>query len=418
MVNVNRVAIVASKQSYRVRDFLKAASLLRIDSVVATNAPLLLPESRQIQIDLEDPDSAASAIAALRPRPDAVVATDDQGVVIAAEAAALLGLKHNAPAAVRATREKLAMRRLLSAAGVRQPRWAAASPGEVANAANKLGYPVVIKPRGLSASRGVIRADGPEAAARAEHRVRAILSQAGRYPEARLLVEEYVPGVEVAVEGLLIDGELEILAIIDKPGPLTGPFFEETLYVTPSRLGDHIQVAIGELVAAAAVAIGLTSGPIHAEARIPESGEPVLIELAARSIGGLCSRAFTFGLPNESLEVMILRSALGLPTVDTSAAKPATGVLMLPIPATGILTDVEGVSDVLAMDGIDGVEITIPTGRRVVALPEGDRYVGFVFASGLDPGAVEATLRRAGTALILSIDGEDIRPSVDAGPPN
>ena len=272
-----------------------------------------------------------------------------------------------------------------------------------------------MKPRGLSASRGVIRADGPAEAGRAEERVRAILADAGRYPGARLLVEEYVPGVEMAVEALLLDGALEVLAIIDKPDPLTGPYFEETIYVTPSRLDEETTSAITAVVGRAAAALGLQSGPVHAELRIPEDGHPVLIELAARSIGGLCGRAFTFGLPNEALEVMILRSALGLPTIDTSPSRPATGVLMLPIPATGILTDVEGVDDALTIDGVDAVKITVPTGRRVVALPEGDRYLGFVFASGLDPGSVERTLREAGNTLTVAIDGEAIRPPVAAG---
>ena len=414
---MSRVVIIASKQSYRTGDFLKAASLLRIEATVATDAPVLLADSPQIAIDLSDTDSAAASIAALRPRPHAVVAVDDQGVVIAAAAAALLGLKYNKTPAVEATRDKLAMRELLAAGGVRQPRFRSAVPDAVAAAADDLGYPVVVKPRRLSASRGVIRADDPAAAVRAEARVRRILSASGRHPNTRLLVEEYIEGTEIAIEGLLVEGELEILAIIDKPDPLSGPYFEETLYITPSRLSDDTQLAVAALVADASAAIGLHSGPVHAEARIPDDGKPVLIELAGRTIGGLCGRAFTFGLPNESLEVLVLRSAVGLPTLDTSPARAASGVLMLPIPATGVLTGVDGVDDALALDGIDGVEITIPIGRRVVALPEGDRYVGFVFASGADPAAVESTLRLAGTALTLAIDGEDVRPAVDAGPP-
>ena len=410
--------IVAAKESYRTGDFLEAARLLRIEPIVATDAPTLLPAGRQIQIDLSDPASAAREIAAMEPAPDAVVAIDDQGVVIAAEAAAKLGLKHNAPQAVHATRDKLVMRQMLDVARVPQPRWRAAGENRVAETAAEVGFPVVVKPRGLSASRGVIRADGPAEAGRAEERVRAILADAGRYPGARLLVEEYVPGVEMAVEALLLDGALEVLAIIDKPDPLTGPYFEETIYVTPSRLDEETISPITAVVGRAAAALGLQSGPVHAELRIPEDGHPVLIELAARSIGGLCGRAFTFGLPNEALEVMILRSALGLPTIDTSPSRPATGVLMLPIPATGILTDVEGVDDALTIDGVDAVKITVPTGRRVVALPEGDRYLGFVFASGLDPGSVERTLREAGNTLTVAIDGEAIRPPVAAGEPD
>ena len=411
---MKKVVIVAAKESYRTGDFIKAASLLRIDAVVATDAPPPIGSKGQIEIDLSDPAAAAEKIASVDPRPDAVLAIDDQGVIVAAEAAAALGLKHNAIESVKATRDKLVMRDLLESAGISQPRYRAAGHGDVAVIAGEIGYPVVLKPRGLSASRGVIRLNGSRGVSLAEQRVRAILSDAGRYPQARLLVEEYIPGDEVAVEGLMIDGDLEVLAIIDKPDPLEGPYFEETLYTTPSRHSSSTQQAVTSLAASAAAALGLNSGPIHAEIRIPVDREPVLVEIAARSIGGLCGRALTFGLPNESLEVMVLRSALGLPTIDTSPARPASGVLMLPIPATGTLTDVEGIEEVLALEGIDDVQITIPKGRRVVALPEGDRYLGFVFASGANPETVESTLREAGNTLTVAIDGEDIRPPVAA----
>lgn len=408
---------MAAKESYRTGDFTEAASLLRVDAVVATDAIPPVDAAGQIRIDLADVARAAATIAALEPRPDAVVAIDDQGVVVAAEAAKLLGLDHNPPSAVRATRDKLAMRDALSETEVEQPRYRAAKPGNVPAAAREIGYPVVVKPRGLSASRGVIRVESDAGASRAEQRVRRILDEAGRYPGARLLVEEYLPGDEVAIEGLLVDGRLDVLALIDKPDPLVGPYFEETLYVTPSRHPDHVQTAVTELAEAAAKALGLRMGPIHAELRIVPDRGPVLLEIAARSIGGLCGRAFTFGLPNESLEVMVLRSALGLPTIDTSPAKPATGVLMLPIPATGVLTDIEGIAEAGSLHGVDDIQITIPRGRRVVALPEGDRYLGFVFASGVDPATVEGTLREAGNILTVAIDGEAIRPPVPAGRP-
>lgn len=417
MVGMKRAVIVAAKESYRTGDFVDAASLLRVDAVVATDAVPPVDAPGQIRIDLEDVAGAAATIAALEPTPDAVVAIDDQGVVVAAEAAHILGLNHNAPSAVKATRDKLVMRDLLSRAGVEQPRYRAAEPGAVSRAGSEVGYPVVVKPRGLSASRGVIRVENEREAARAEQRVRTVLADAGRHPGARLLVEKYLPGNEVAVEGLMVDGRLEALAVIDKPDPLVGPYFEETLYVTPSRHPGRLQTRIAELAEAAARALGLRVGPIHAEVRIVPDRGPMLLEIAARSIGGLCGRAFTFGLPNESLEVMVLRSALGLPTVDTSPAKPATGVLMLPIPATGLLTDIEGIAEARSLPGVDDIQITIPKGKRVVALPEGDRYLGFVFASGRDPETVEATLREAGNTLTVAIDGEAIRPPVPAGGP-
>lgn len=277
---------------------------------------------------------------------------------------------------------------------------------------------MVVKPAGLSASRGVIRADTPSEASVAENRIRSILDTAGLPATAELLVEQYIPGEEIVVEGLLGKEGLEVLAIIDKPDPLEGPFFEETLFVTPSRHPGGLQSAAIHLVEEAIDALGLITGPIHAEVRIDAAGKCYLIEIAARSIGGLCGRALSFGLLGESLEVLILRSALNIGSPDSSPARPATGVLMLPIPATGSLTGVAGIDEALRVPGIEDVTITIATGRRVEMLPEGDRYLGFVFAGGADPASVEHSLRMAGNELAVTIDGEEVRPPTSLDTPN
>jgi len=414
MRTMKRVVIVASGQSYRTGDFVRAAELLQVEAVVATDVTPPVP-GPQLRVDLDDPESAARDIVSLTPVPDAVVAIDDQGVEVAARATRDLGLVHNPVAAVEATRDKNLMRRLLAEAGVPQPRFASAGTGKVAGVAAEIGFPAVVKPTGLSASRGVVRVDGAAAARRAESRIRAMLAAAELVADQPLLVEEYLPGNELVVEGLLVNGGLEPLALIDKPDPLEGPFFEETLLVTPSRLPDATQEASIRLARAGAEALGLQHGPVHAEVRVSPGGEVKMLEVAARSIGGLCGRALSFGLLGESLEVMVLRSALGMPTRDTTPSRPATGVLMLPIPATGILTGIEGIEDVLAMESVDDVTQTIAAGRRVEALPEGDRYLGFVFAGGANPESVEATLREAGAALTVVIDGEEMRKPVLPG---
>jgi biotin carboxylase len=388
--------IVASCQSYRIADYLKAAAVLRLDPV------------RRVQVSFEDPAAAAAQITSRFPKASAVVAAEDEGVGVGAAAAAMLGLPHNPVAAVAATRNKLMMRRRFSAAGVAQPAFAEAPRGGLVEAATALGFPCVVKPMGLSASRGVIRLDGPRHGASTEERIRRILVQAGRDANEPLIVEEFVPGGEIVVEGVLENGEMKVLAVIDKPLPLDGPYFEETLFVSPSRLPATIQQdAIAE-VAKATAALGLTMGPVHGEARVGDDGRVRVLEVAARTIGGLCGRSLTFGLLGESLEVLVLRSALGERLGDRTPARPATGVLMLPIPATGVLTSVEGVEAVRSAPGIDAVEMTVPIGREVVALPEGDRYLGFVFASGTTPQGVEATLQAAGRALTVTVDGEAV----------
>ena len=404
-----QLAIVTGKSSYRTPDFLEAAAALRVDVVLVGDGESPTGH-RALEVCLDDPGAAAAQVAASVPDIDAIVGTDDQSVLTAAIAAEALGLRHNPVAAVEATRNKLTLRRLLADRKISQPRFAPAPPGSVVAVAAEIGYPVVIKPTGLAASRGVIRADNPTDAAVAENRIRSILDSAELPATQDLLVEQYIPGDEIAVEGILESDGLEILAVIDKPDPLEGPYFEETLFVTPSRHDLRTQQRAARLAADAAAALGLEVGPIHVEIRIDPAGNCYLIELAARSIGGLCGRALSFGLIGESLEVLILRSALGIRSPDPKPARPATGVLMLPIPATGTFTGVGGVDQARAISGIDDIAITIPTGKRVVALPEGDRYLGFVFAGGTDSASVESALRRAGNELTVTIDGEAVRP--------
>jgi len=369
---------------------------------------------RALTLRLSDPSEAADAIVArARDTPfAAIVGVDDQGVMAAALASERLGLAHNPPGAVAHTREKAAMRRALEAGNVPQPRFALLAVGDdVAAAVRVVGVPCVVKPLSLSGSRGVIRADDLVQARAAISRVRGILAAAGEREDAPLLLESYLPGAEVAVEGLLNRGRLEMLASFDKPDPLEGPYFEETLYVTPSRLAGAVLAEVERVTAVAAVALGLREGPIHAELRVHEGGVSVL-ELAARSIGGHCSRALRFGA-GVSLEQLILRHALGLPLEGRSRESAAAGVMMIPIPRGGTLTQVDGQDRARAVPGIAGVEITIARGRPVVPLPDGDRYLGFLFAHGLTPAAVERSLREAHRCLDIRIEPT---PAVIAAP--
>jgi biotin carboxylase len=299
------------------------------------------------------------------------------------------------------------MRRRLREAGLSGPEFRTVpldAPPEVEAA--RTGYPCVLKPLTLSASRGVIRADGPSDFVEAFERIRAIL----RDPEIarrkggaadRLLVERYLPGPEFAVEGLLERGRLRTLALFDKPDPLDGPYFEETIYLTPSRLPSAEAARLEAETAAACAAIGLHEGPVHAELRVTD-GDPWIVEIAARTIGGLCSRALRFGA-GLSLEALVLRHALGLPVEGLPRESAASGVMMLPVPSRGVLTEVGGQEAARAVSGIVDLRITIPIGEEVEPLPEGHRYLGFAFARGERPEEVEAALRSAHAALRFEI---------------
>jgi biotin carboxylase len=295
------------------------------------------------------------------------------------------------------------MRERLARAGVPSPSFTVVRVDEDGAAvAARVAYPCVLKPRVLSASRGVIRADDPASFVVAFARLGAIL----RAPDVAalgegtdtILVEGFVPGREVALEGLLEDGVLRTLALFDKPDPLDGPFFEETIYVTPSRLSAATQAAVADVAARAARALGLTDGAVHCELRLragPAGAlEPVVLEIAARSIGGLCGRTLRFGT-GLSLEELILRRALGRPVDSLERERAAAAVMMIPIPRGGVLEEVRGLDAARAVPLIEDVTISLHKGQEVVPLPEGSRYLGFIFSRAAGPAEAEAALREA-----------------------
>jgi biotin carboxylase len=420
---VPRALLLLPSATYKAHDFLAAGRALGVEVVVASDRRQALTGALgdgALTLKLHEPEAAAERIAALHERRplDAVVAADDGGVLTAAHACRRLGLRGNPPRAAVATRDKAALRHALDTAEVPQPPYRVAEPADdVAELARAVGLPCVVKPLSMSASRGVIRADDPGAAARAAERARAILAEAGLDPATeRLVVERFVPGAEVAVEGLMRAGRLEVLAVFDKPDPLEGPFFEETLLVTPSRLPFRSLDAVERTAGAAAAALGLREGPLHAELRLRPSGEVVVLELAARTIGGLCARALRFGL-GVSLEELVLRHALGLSLDGLRRERAAAGVMMLPIPASGVLAEVAGQDRALAVPGIVGLELSIHPGRPLRPLPEGDRYLGFLFARAQAPEDVERALREAHAILEVRVARAGEATAADAAAP-
>ncbi len=412
--------LVLPSQTYRAKEFLDAAARLGVDVVSASDVPQAMAASspeRFVALPLREPATAAQIVERFAKNTpiDAVVAVDDEGALAAAYAAERLGIDKNPPSAIEATRDKVTMRRLFAKADVSQPPFAVIDAGErehddVADAADLLGYSVVIKPVSLSASRGVERADDADGARRAAARTRRVALAAGCALGEPLLVERYVAGDEVALEGMLTDGVLSTLAIFDKPDPLTGPYFEETIYVTPSRHHPDLLVRVKDEIGRACAAIGLVDGPVHAEARLSPSGaDPdaavIVLEAAARTIGGKCSKALRF-VSNRSLEELVLAHALGIDDVPPSRQPGASGVMMIPIPRAGRFEGVDGRDEALAVEHVTELEITVPSGRTIAAWPEGDRYLGFLFARADDPGDVEKALRVAHAHLSIEITKE------------
>ena len=399
-----RVLLLVPARTYRAADFLLAAGRMRLDLVVASDGALPLGGRPVIPVNPADPEASTRRILARAGPVDAVVAADTPMLVLAATVAARMGLPHNPVDAVRAATGKAAQRQRWAAACVPQPsfRIVPAAGDLVRQAAETVGFPCVVKAVSLSAGQGVLRADDPAAAVEAARRIRRVLDEAERPAEEPLLVEEYLPGAELSIDGVLHDGDLTVTAVFDKPGTPDGPTFEETLLVSPSRLASGVLAAAVRTAADAARSLGLSTGPIHAELRTGERG-PAMLELAPRSIGGLCSRALRFP-GGASLEEIVLANALGRPVAAASRPVRPCGVFMLPVPRPGLLRAVEGRAAALAVPGITGLTITIPPGQRVRPLPDGDRYLGFIFAEGDTGPEVEHALTAASERLRVIID--------------
>jgi biotin carboxylase len=400
-----RLLLLAGKLGYQTRSFAHAARRLDVEVVFGTDRCRRLDDpwgDGALPLHFEDPGDAATAIVRMAGKApiDAVLALGDHPTLAAAHAAARLGLAGNPIEAVENCTTKLRQRQVLRAAGLPVPDFFAFSLHEpVEPVLPRVRFPCVVKPLVLAASQGVIRANDAAEFHQAVRRIRALvesppLQASHRTDLDRLLVESYIPGREVAVEGLLTSGRLRVLAIFDKPDPLEGPFFEETIYVTPSRLPLEIQEEIRRSAERSVAALGLTDGPLHAEFRIHD-GRAWPLELQPRPIGGLCARALRFGPDRIGLEELLVRHALRLPGVEQEREPESSGVMMIPVPKSGIFERTEGREDALAVPAVTEIEITAREHDPVLAWPEGSSYLGFIFARAASPAQVEQALRDA-----------------------
>lgn len=407
-----RLLLLVPSSSYRAADFLAAAERLGVDVLVACNGHQTLEETspgKLLTLDFLDlAGSTEKVIRTIKRFPiAAVVPTEDDATLLAATLSEALSLPHNRVEATSATRDKSLLRERLLAARLPTPRFQAFSTEQPAEeAAQEMAYPLVLKPTFLSGSQGVIRANNQKEFIKAFERIKRlfknpeVIAKKGGISQ-EILVEEYIPGKEVALEGLLWKGKLTCLALFDKCDPLEGPFFEETIYVTPSRLSRLVQEKIAECIQQGAEVLGLEEGPVHAELRI--NGEALsIIEIAARSIGGRCSKVLQFST-GATLEEIIVRHALGMPIASLDRQSGAAGVMMMPIPGRGVLNGVQGLEGAEKVPGIKSIEITAHLGQTMIPLPEGRRYLGFICSNGETPGAVEAALRKAHQKLQFNL---------------
>ena len=389
---MKRVLLVAATTGYQVREFAEAARALDVELVLATDRCHILENpwgDDAAPVRFQDPEPGIEALAARGPF-DGVVAVGDRPACVAAQAAERLGLRFHPAEAARAAANKFLSRERFRASGMAVPEFRRIPLADAPLA--DVRFPCVLKPLDSSASRGVIRANNRE-----EFRIAA--ERIARIQTGDLLVEDYIPGREFALEGMVTAGKLQTLALFDKPDPLEGPFFEETIYVTPSREPEHIQREIRETAQAAVTALGLTDGPVHAEMRVNENGVWIL-EAAARPIGGLCARVLRFAAPHLAgsyctMEQLLLHHALGEDVSSATLAPGSHGVMMIPIPHAGIYRGVRGLEDARRVPGVEDVVITAKEGQEMLPLPEGSAYLGFLFFRAASADRVEEGLREA-----------------------
>lgn len=414
-----RVLLLATTTGYQTRSFGEAAERLGVDLVFATDRCQVLDDpwgDRALPIRFADEEWSTYALIdfARTTRIDGVLAVGDRPTVIAGQVLEVLGLPGHPAEAARTARNKLLSRTRLRAASMRVPFFRpVAIDADVHALAESISFPAVLKPLALSGSRGVVRVNSKQELVAAFYRLRSLFQA----PDIRatrdessdmILIEGFIEGHEYAVEAVINHGALQVLAIFDKPDPLDGPFFEETIYVTPPSIPSQVEAAIVSAVAQGAFALGLRHGPVHAECRV--LGEEVwLLEVAARPIGGLCARSLRFtrsGSPLISLEELLLRHAIGEPVDSWTRESTASGVMMIPIPRRGVFRRAVGLEHARAVCGVDDVRITAKTDQLLLPVPEGASYLGFIFAHGEDARAVERALREAHARLQFTIDLE------------
>lgn len=413
----DKLLLLTTTTGYQTRAYVAAAKKLGLEVVFGSDRCHRLDDpwrDHAIPLKFYRPEQAAARVVeyAGAEKVAAIVPIGDRPTPVAARACAALGMPAHPPEAADICRDKHRMRQRMREAGLLMPRFARFTldndPRAIFSDTSAFpGFPCVLKPLALSASRGVIRANNEDEAVRAFERIRALLTA----PDIKVLreeasefiqVEEYIPGVEVALEAVMDRGRLHPLALFDKPEPMEGPYFEETIYTTPSRLAPEQQTAIVRTAEQCVQALGLRHGPVHAEFRVNERGVWPL-EVAARPIGGLCARALRFQLPlveeEMSLEEVVIRLAMGMDTRRVVREEQAAGVMMIPIPGEGFYEGVEGLEDGRAVAGVEDIEITAKVRRKLVPLPEGASYLGFIFARASTPAAVEEALRSAHSKL-------------------
>lgn len=410
---LKKLLVILPANTYRAQRFLEAARKLGVDVFIATDSDFSPPDPSNSVIDgisFCDPKEAGRQIADIirHQGPMSVLAVDEAAVEVAEWTRVALGLIDHPNSGILATRDKRELRQRLRENNISQPK--TFDILELEQGRGEIPFPVVVKPSKGSGSIGVTKAQNQQELTKSLITVQDVIAKMTISNQC-IVVEEYIPGVEFAVDILVTDGKLHVLVIFEKPDPLVGPFFAETIYVTPPHLTDSQLEALHSVIQKCIRALSINNGPLHLELRLTSANDWVPIDIASRSIGGNCSNALAFA-SNTSLEELIIQNALGLEVINTQRERRASGVYMIPAETLGTLVAVHGVEAALKVRFVEDIQITVKPGTKTVPLPFDNQYLGFIFAKAPGAKTVEKALRTARALLEIEVDSNFDPPSL------
>ena len=384
---MKKLLLVIPENSYKSNDFVFAAEKLGIDFMIITDSEQVSSKfSDTVIINKFDAELNKNNIKKLKDVTH-VLPVDHSALKFSGYLVDLLEVKGNKLESINLSMNKYESRKIFnSLLDIKANNEIIKNIDDINIFINKNGTSV-LKPNYGTASKSVLKINNVE---KNKEQIEKLMQDCF---DQDLVIEEYIDGKEYALEGTIINSELKKIVIFDKPVEYKHPYFEESIYITPSELSSEAEKRVVSIVDKACKKIGLEDGPVHVEFKINEN-QIFIIEINPRMIGGLCSRCLSFGLFKVSLEEIILHAFMNNELKNIELLNNYVGVLMIPTPKSGKFISINK-KELENIQNISNVEITVPEGSDLLEPPYGDKYLGFAFSQGIDKKTVNESLLTA-----------------------
>ena len=384
---MNKLLLVIPENSYKSNDFVLTAEKLGIDFLIITDSDQVTSQFGDTVIIQNFDENISDETLIKLQKITHVLPVDHSGLKYAGYLVDLLGAKGNKLFAVEHSMNKFESRNTFnSISNIKAKNMIAKSLKDIESFTEKHGTSV-LKPNFGSASKSVLKINN------FNQSKDYIINLMNDCEDQEMIIEQYIEGTEYALEGNLINSNLNKITIFDKPIEYKEPYFEESIYITPSELPEELQNQIIKLIGNACKKIGLENGPVHVEFKILDENI-FIIEINPRMIGGLCSKCLSFGLFKVSLEEITLHAFLYNELKPIELLSNYVGVLMLPTPKTGKFVSINQ-DELEKIDNVSTVEITVSQNSDLLEPPFGDKYLGFVFSQANEKALVINALMKA-----------------------